>query len=574
MFKLVKLSANKDTFHNVTFKDGLNVVMGKPQNKGNLDVKSTTNGIGKSLLIKIIDFCLGSDKIKEWEEPLKDWIFTLEVNIDNRTHLISRAVNNQRHVTFNGEVITLSKFRDKIKELLSLSPDFSFRQIINRFLRKGKVAYNNYLTTIPKEKDSNTLLVISYLLGLKYSLCQQKINLKKELDSNNEFLSRSQKDPSFRELFGIGKYDIDLELSNIEFDINRLEDDIANKNYAENYTEIQEKANLISESLDELNNRKFILENRIEIINEALNRKISVDLEDVQKIYNGVNIYFKENLKHSLEEIEAFHKTLLLKRKETLSKDLLAFQNELRDITKQIAEQNKQLNESLDFLKAHSAMDKYVVAIRQIDSLKAKQKELIRVSNIEKELKTKIETIKTDISTSNIQAQIYLDSIESLRDTIGKQFVALAKTFYANKKSALTIKVNDGNNQIRFNIEARITSDGSDGIQEIITFCFDWVLLAQNITKQSFIYHDSLLLANVERRQKEILFKIIEKLCGNDKQYIININEDQIDGFNDDTKKIINDNTILVLTDENIASKLLGIEVDLGRETDIEKSNL
>lgn len=573
MFKLVKLSANKDSFHSVTFKDGLNVVMGKPQNKGTSDKKSTTNGIGKSLLIKIIDFCLGSDKIKEWEEPLKDWFFTLEVNIDNNLYTISRAVSNQRVIIFNDEEITLSKFRDKIKELLALSPDLSFRQIINRFLRKGKVAYNNYLTSIPKEKDCNTLLIITYLLGLNYSLCQQKIDLKKELDSNRDILSRSQKDSSFRELFGIGKYDLDLELSNIEFEINKLEDEIANKNYAENYSEIQEKANLISDSLDELNNKKFILENRISTINEALSREISVDLIDIQKIYEDVKIFFKEDLKRSLVEIENFHKKLLSKRKEMLSKDLLTLQTELLDVSKQIEEQNKQLNENLDFLQAHSAMGKYVIAIRQIDSLKAKQKELVRVSNIEKEIRTKIETIKTNIAKSNINAQIYLDSIDTLRDTIGKQFVALAKTFYANKKSALTIKVNDGDNQIRFNIDARITSDGSDGIQEIITFCFDWVLLTQNITKQSFIYHDSLLLANVEKRQKEILFEIIDELCNNDKQYIININEDQIEGFKESTKKIVNDNIIMVLTDESVSSKLLGIEVDLGRESDIEKGS-
>lgn len=37
-------------------------------------------------------------------------------------------------------------------------------------------------------------------------------------------------------------------------------------------------------------------------------------------------------------------------------------------------------------------------------------------------------------------------------------------------------------------------------------------------------------------------------------------------------KKIVNDNIVMVLTDENINSKLLGIEVDLGRESDMEKN--
>lgn len=93
-------------------------------------------------------------------------------------------------------------------------------------------------------------------------------------------------------------------------------------------------------------------------------------MKDVQKIYEDVNVFFKDNLKHSLAEVEDFHKKLLSKRKEILSTDLLSLQTELLEISKQIEEQNKQLNENLDFLQAHSAMGKYVIAIRQIDSLK------------------------------------------------------------------------------------------------------------------------------------------------------------------------------------------------------------
>lgn len=566
MFKLISLSANMDSFHNITFKDGLNVIMGKPTHKNIIDKKATTNGIGKSLLIKIIDFCLGAKAIREWEEPLKDWVFTLEILIDEQSYKISRAVGEQNIIQFNEERISLAKFKERMENLLSLAVDFSFRSIISRFLRKGKVAYNNYLTFVPKEKPSSTLLILAYLLGLDYTLCQKKILLKKAMDSNQDILSRSQKDPAFRELFGISNNDIELELSNIEFEMERLEDEIRQNNYAENYSDIQEKANKISDFLDSLNNRKFLLENRIAIIEEALSRNVTVDLQEVYDLYDSVSLHFNDKLKRSLFEVEEFHKKLYTSRKEMLSKDLLAIKNELSSILVQIEKQNKLLDENLAFLKSHSAMDKYVATVRQIDFLMTKKKELMRVSNIEKEIKTKIEQNKKDFATSNIDAQVYLDSIQRQKDEIGKQFVNLAKLFYENKKSALVIKVNDGDNQIRFNIDARITSDGADGIQEIITFCFDWVVLNQNITKQSFIYHDSLLLANVERRQKEILFELISSLCGNEKQYIINVNEDQIDGFNDKTKQIVYDNTILVLTDESATSKLLGIEVDLGRE--------
>ena len=124
---------------------------------------------------------------------------------------------------------------------------------------------------------------------------------------------------------------------------------------------------------------------------------------------------------------------------------------------------------------------------------------------------------------------------------------------------------NDGVNQTRFNVDARITSDGSDGIQEVITFCFDWVLMLQRITNLGFIYHDSLLIANVEQRQKEIVFEIVKELCEKGYQYIININADQVETFSEKMKRFIDNNTILVLTDDDVRSKLLGVEVDLGR---------
>lgn len=565
MFKLIKLSSNKSSFHDIVFKDGLNVIVG---NQANYDKnkKNTTNGIGKSLIIKIIDFCLASEKIKEWEGPLFDWIFTLKIKVNQEEHTLSRSIEKQGFIMLDNDEKPIKFVREKLKEYAKISGDFSFREIINRFLRKGKIAYNGYKTSIKGEKDCNTLQVITYLLGLDYTLCKEKIQQKKNLDSSNALLKSAKNDPSFQTIFGIGQYDIDLELSNIVFEIERLQDEIKNKNYAENYIEVQNKANQISDRLDELSNRRFVVENNLKIINEALTREITVEFKDIEKIYQEVGVIFPEKTICSIGEVELFHQTLLQKRKETLSKDSLILQDELKSNISEVELLNKQLNECLDFLRVHSAMDKYVVAVRQIDALKTKKAEIERVANIEKDIKKSIEQLKTEISSSNIKAQTYLDSVSTETDAINKRFVSFAKKFYENKKSALSIKNNDGDNQVRFNVDARITSDGSDGIQEIITFCFDWVLMLQNITNISFIYHDSLLIANVENRQKEILFNLVNDLCGNEYQYIININQDQISGFEDSSKKIIKDNTVLSLTDKDIQSKLLGIEVDLGRE--------
>ena len=95
----------------------------------------------------------------------------------------------------------------------------------------------------------------------------------------------------------------------------------------------------------------------------------------------------------------------------------------------------------------------------------------------------------------------------------------------------------------------------------MIIFCFDLMVLKRKVTSQGFIYHDSLLVSDVDARQKEILFNIIKEEIG-DLQYIININEDQIESFNEITKKYIYDNLSLELSDESAKTKLLGIEVE------------
>ena len=75
--KLLSLRANKPSFHPIVFKDGINIIVGKQvapldENDGN-----TYNGVGKSLTLHLIHFCLGANKITSFAQKLPDWEFTL-----------------------------------------------------------------------------------------------------------------------------------------------------------------------------------------------------------------------------------------------------------------------------------------------------------------------------------------------------------------------------------------------------------------------------------------------------------------------------------------------------------------
>ena len=77
--RLISLTANKESFHPVKFNEnGLTLIIGSQKKIENDNSKRTYNGVGKSLITAIIHYCLGSSKVKDFEDNLKGWEFQLK----------------------------------------------------------------------------------------------------------------------------------------------------------------------------------------------------------------------------------------------------------------------------------------------------------------------------------------------------------------------------------------------------------------------------------------------------------------------------------------------------------------
>ena len=76
------ITANHSSFNPVEFTPGLNVILADRTETSTQ--KDTRNGLGKSTLIEIIHFCLGSNVQRGQGlsiEPLRGWEFTLEITL-------------------------------------------------------------------------------------------------------------------------------------------------------------------------------------------------------------------------------------------------------------------------------------------------------------------------------------------------------------------------------------------------------------------------------------------------------------------------------------------------------------
>ena len=99
--RLIELRANKPSFKTVRFNEtGLSIILGKKQDPTSKDLQKTYNGVGKSLIIEIIHFCLGSNSIEAFKK-LPEWEFTLEFEVNGQKYISSRIHSYSLNVVCN-----------------------------------------------------------------------------------------------------------------------------------------------------------------------------------------------------------------------------------------------------------------------------------------------------------------------------------------------------------------------------------------------------------------------------------------------------------------------------------------
>lgn len=576
--QLIKVYSNKNSFRAVEFnRTGLSFVIAKQKNPGASEIKGKTyNGVGKTLLVRIIHFCLGADAkdYKSFCEKLPDWEFFVDFELDDQKYTVKRATNDPKKIVLNDEELSIDKFNKKMKALFFDIPNdvafLSFRSQIHFFIRPKKESYIAYNEPGKVGSDYQKLIHNAFLLGLDVVLAKKKYDIKKEKDRIKNLERNFKSDALLRDFF-TGNRDVSLTLVDLEERIKRLDDDLKKFKVAEDYNEIQLEADKIEKELFILNNSIIMLLNNIENISKSLRFSPGMNKEHVKTIYKESKIYFPDDVNKTLNDLENFYEKLISNRK----RRLIEQQNKLKleqHIKKAEAERlKKELDKLMQYLGEHQALDVFVTLSNKNSELKAERGSLKKYQELQSEYKSKERQADKNLLELNEVTENYLKEIESDTVELRNYFRSLAKIFYPDSVAGLTIESNDGDNQLRYNIHAKIESDASDGINNIKIFCYDLTVLFKGRNhKINFIFHDSRLFDGTDERQKTVMFKTVyQKFTGVSKQYIATVNQNQLDEIkkllsDEEFNNIITQNTVLTLTDDTDSEKLLGIKVDIG----------
>lgn len=573
--KLISLTANKQSFHTVIFRDGINIIVGKQAVSQSENDGNTYNGVGKSLIIHLVHFCLGSNAINSFSKKLNDWEFTLKFSIGSNKYYAKRNTADQSKIEINGEILKLAEFRKRMFELCFDAEDdikyLTWNTLFSRFARRYRTCYSAFDEFMPKESDYSKLLNNCYLLGLDTSLIVNKKELREKQIASSATEKAIKNDPVFRQYY-LGKHDAEIDVADLQYRISELAKRIDTFKISNNYHELEVEADEKSYQKKQYENRRVIISNNIKNIEEALQEIANVKDEKLLKVYEAANVEIPDMVKRSIDDVLRFHRDLIGNRNDRLRKELNKYRTDLKEIDSKIAELGMQMDELLDFLNTHGALEEYVALTKQVSAL---QNELNRIEEYQKILKTYKDTIldiKAEFISQDKYADSYLEEISTELIKLMNQYSGFAKRFYPKKRSGLSVKNNSGENMLRFSLDARIEDDSSDGVNEVRIFCFDLLILLKKVSSIRFLIHDSRIFANMDPRQREVVFRILKDICEtHDIQYICSINEDAMLSVKtlmseNDYNSIISDNIILELKDDAPESKLLGVQVDIDLE--------
>ncbi len=576
------ITANQSTFHPVEFTTGLNVVLAERTDASTQ--KDTRNGLGKSTLIEIIDFCLGSRATKGKGlllESLADWSFTIDITLAGNRIKATRAIAAPNRIRIGGTTDGWIEQPDKDEETgeyvfnwerwkillgwaifgLPRSNDTfkykpTYRSLISYFVRRGPDAYNDPFRHFRQQKTWDTQLNIAYLLGLNWEYADQWQRLKDKEDGIKA-IDQAIKTGAMAGIVGtVGE--LEAERIQLEQEATTAESALTSFKVHPQYESVQIDADRITAELHELANQNITDRRRLSRYKESVTEENPPRPQVLEKLYKESGLVFPDAVRRTLSEAKQFHECIVINRRAFLETEIERLERDIQDRDTQIKELTVSRSMSLEILRTHGALqemtklqernvkikgrlDKVQSRIREIRDLNGRKREVkIAKADLAKVAEQDYDQRREEWSKA---IRLFNDHSQALYKTPGKLVIDIGETGY------------------KYQVE--IERSGSEGIGKMKVFCFDLMLLQivhQNPGGLDFLVHDSILYDGVDSRQRALALERVSQVMEEaGVQYICALNSDMIprDDFSDSFN--FDQYVRLTLTDKTQSGSLLGI---------------
>lgn len=562
--RINKLFSDDDLFDEIKFREGINLILGEKFDESTTRGRKT-NGVGKSMSIEFLNFCLLSDYDKSRiskvpEDILKPTTYIiLDLSIGTDSVQIKRCVrkHDKPIIIRNGKETKFNKIDDArnyitelIFEELSAEQIPSFRNLLSVLIRDEKSEFSDILKCHDITKRiPDDLTTHLFLLGLSVEKYRNVLSIIKDIDKNQAALSKVKAD-----LTENGKKripDVRAEMNALEAEVQELEQALDAYKSNNAFEAIECELADIEDLLEQLRIKQKAYRRELAKIKQ-MPQPESVNDDEIELVYNQ----FKDNLGgaivKSLNEVIGFKNKVEEFQRVLVNKKARELEERIADISSQIRNLDDKYSEKLKIIDTKGVLKNLKASLRVYE---AKKDEVSRTQHLYKQYE-EYDKQKKRLLVSKSQELLEIDSdIEMLSQEL-KSFMSTILTIHesimGNMECSFDIKTkNTPKGKTPIEMSMRIYDDGSHSVDRTKVFIYDMALMFNEYTRMRhplFLIHDNIFDVDQDTLVQCLNYVAKQEELYSDFQYILTLNRDKIE--NEERLELIN----LNIDDHQVAS--------------------
>jgi uncharacterized protein YydD (DUF2326 family) len=542
--KSLVITSGAKVIREIQFHKGLNLIVDESEHQ------ITGNNVGKTTVLKLVDFCLGADKRNIYVDPetkrneyklVKDFLIenkvlitlTLTSDLDNdkaneiviERNFLSSVKEGIRKI--NGQQILAENFEMELCK--TLFPDHledkpSIRQIISHNIRYKDENINNTLKTLDKyTSDAEYETLYLFLFGCEFTKGNSKQEILTKLKQEDTYKNRLEKNQT--------KTAYETALSLINNDIEELNKKKSSFNLNENFekdldklNQVKYEVNKLSSIIGKLNIRKDLIK---ETEAELKSSKSNIDLRQLEIIYEQATNKVTA-IQKSFSDLVAFHNTMIEEKVKFVTKELPTLEKSLSEnsnVLKRLLTEEKKLATTISKSDSFEELEKVIVELTE------KYRKKGEFENIIQQLREVESNIREfNIQLSEIDNELFSDSFEQVVKTqlnkFNKYFASISSELYGEQYAVKYDIITNTKRQRLYKFSS-FNANMSSGKKQGEISCFDiaYTLFAdeENIPCLHFLLNDKKELMHDNQ-----LVKIAEFVNRNNIQFVASILKDKL----------------------------------------------
>ncbi len=542
--KSLYITSGAKVIREIEFHKGLNLIVDESKNQ------ITGNSVGKTTVLKLVDFCLGADKKNIYVDPetkrdeyklVKDFLnekkvlitLTLTSDLDNenanevvieRNFLSSQKEGIRR---INGQQIFAENFESELLKVLF--PDHiedkpSFRQIISHNIRYKDENINNTLKTLDRyTSDAEYETLYLFLFGCEFTKGNSKQEILTKIRQEDTYKSRLEKNQTktaYETALSLISNDIEvLNKRKSSFNLNEnLESDLNTLN------KVKYDINKTSSTISKLNIRKDLIK---EAEAELLSSKSDIDLRQLEIIYEQATSKIT-SIQKSFTDLVLFHNTMIGEKVKFITKELPSIEKAIQEnnnALKRLLEVERNLTSNISKSDSFEELEIIIAELTEKYRKKGEYESIIEQLN---EVDSNLKNFNKQLS--EIDNELFSDSFEQVVKTqlnkFNVHFASISNKLYGEQYAVKYDIVTNRKGQRLYKFSA-FNANMSSGKKQGEISCFDlaYTLFAdeENIPCLHFLLNDKKELMDDKQ-----LVKIAEFVNQNNIQFVASILKDKL----------------------------------------------